>query len=186
MARWILVSARLRAGLIGCFWTIPATPLCVSRSLEVTSTSGLCGSTSNTARWENAAATQLSGFGSALITTSTSSFPERDPSRAAPILKGLRHSAHRWTAGGKEAAGLRWENVGERPPTLKAVESHPPQLRHANATCGPPPPSELSPPPQSAPAEQQNAYCRQGKDARLGNRFIGELDVIKVAGAQKA
>jgi hypothetical protein len=33
---------------------------------------------------------------------------------AAPsILKGLRHSAQRWTASGKGAVVLRWENAGE-------------------------------------------------------------------------
>jgi hypothetical protein len=35
------------------------------------------------------------------------------PAPHAPVLKGLHHSAQRWTAGGKGAAVLRWENVRE-------------------------------------------------------------------------
>src|SRR5664280_1409638 len=54
------------------------------------------------------------------------------PPPAASILKGLRPSAQRWIAGGKGAAALRWENVGERPSTLKAVAYQPAALPRAD------------------------------------------------------
>ena len=54
------------------------------------------------------------------------------PPPAASILKGLRPSAQRWIAGGKGAAVLRWESVGECPSTLREVAYQPAALPRAD------------------------------------------------------
>jgi hypothetical protein len=55
---------------------------------------------------------------------------------ASSILKGLCHSAQRWTAGGKGAAVLRWGNTEERPPNPESgcIPSRP-STRHLSQIC---------------------------------------------------